>query len=87
MEKARRRGTKNRINFGKKGELSGMNLDSMTMRMEAARPGGVPKGRRWRSISEKEPFSGTSSSTAVSPEPLTWWDVIEHPEDHMKREK
>jgi hypothetical protein len=46
------------------------------------------RGRRWHVIDKirelKEPFSGTSSSAAISPEPLTWWDVIEHPERHKK---
>lgn len=33
--------TKNRIDFGEPGALSGMNLDTITMRMELARPGRI----------------------------------------------
>jgi hypothetical protein len=38
MAEERGEGTKNRIRFGKEGTFSGMNLDSMTMRMEAVQP-------------------------------------------------
>ena len=48
------------------------------------------KPRRWKAVhAGKEPYSGTSSAAAISAEkdkkPVSWWDVIEHPEDHVKK--
>jgi len=44
----------------------------------------VKKGRRWHSVCEEEPFSGTNADAVSIPEPLSFWDVIEHPDRHTK---
>lgn len=48
------------------------------------------KPRRWKAVhAREEPYSGTSPAASISAEkdrgPITWWDVIEHPEDHVKK--